>query len=81
MKSYWQHGPQFRPGNEWIGYTPAFRIHYNVQGDNAHLYFECLWVDKKAGKIAAHTNADDVLVRVNGKWLIKEMKAGKVEEL
>jgi ketosteroid isomerase-like protein len=81
VKSYWQHGPQFQPDNQWIGYTPAFRIFYNVQGDNAHLYFECLWVDKKAGKIAAHTNADDELVRVNGRWLIKEMKAGKVEEL
>jgi len=58
-----------------------FRIGCSVQGDNAHLFFECLWVDKKAGKIAAHTNADDVLVRVHGKWLIKEMKAGKVGEL
>jgi hypothetical protein len=74
-------GKQFQPDNQWIGYTPAFRIHYSVQGDNAHLFFECLWVDKKVGKIAAHTNADDVLVRVNGKWLIKEMKAGTVEEL
>lgn len=50
-------------------------------GDRAHLYFECLWVDGKAGKIAAHTNSDDALVRVNGKWLIKEMNAGPVPEL
>ena len=81
VRSYWQHSPQFQAENQWIGYTPAFRIRYDVKGDNAHLFFECLWVDKKAGKIAAHTNADDMLVRVNGKWLIKEMKAGKVEEL
>ena len=52
-----------------------------MEGDRAHLYFECLYVDKAANKIAAHTNSDDTLVRVNGRWLIKEMKAGPVPEL
>jgi hypothetical protein len=64
-----------------VGYTPAFRIQYDVQGDRAHLYFECLRVDKTAGKIAAHTNSDDALVRTNGRWLIKEMKADAVPQL
>jgi ketosteroid isomerase-like protein len=81
IKSYWQAHPAFQPQNQWVGYTPAFRIRYDVDGDRAHLYFECLWVDKKAGKIAAHTNSDDMLVRVNGRWLIKEMKAESVPEL
>jgi ketosteroid isomerase-like protein len=81
VKSYWQAAGPFQPQNEWIGYTPAFRIRYDVEGDHAHLYFECLWVDKKAGKIAVHTNSDDTLVRVNGRWLVKEMKAAKVPEL
>ena len=52
-----------------------------MQGDTAHLYFECLWVDKPAGKIAAHTNADDTLIRVKGRWFIKDMKAAVVPEL
>jgi hypothetical protein len=34
-----------------------------------------------ANKIAAHTNSDDTLLRVNGRWLIKEMKAAAVPEL
>jgi hypothetical protein len=38
-------------------------------------------VDKAKNSIAAHTNSDDVLVRVNGKWLIKDMKASSVPEL
>jgi hypothetical protein len=38
-------------------------------------------MDKAAGKIAAHTNSDDMLARVNGRWLIKEMKAASVPEL
>ena len=81
IKSYWQAHPAFQPQNQWVGYTPAFRIRYDVDGDRAHLYFECLWVDKKAGKIAAHTNSDDMLARINGRWLIKEMKAESVPEL
>jgi hypothetical protein len=81
VKSYWQAAGPFQPQNHWVGYTPAFRIRYDVEGDRAHLYFECLWVDKAAGKIAAHTNSDDILARVNGKWLIKEMKAASVPEL
>ena len=81
IKSYWQAHPAFQPQTEWVGYTPAFRIRYSVHGDNAHLFFECLWVDKKAGKIAAHTNSDDTLARINGRWLIKEMKADAVPDL
>ena len=81
IKSYWQAHPAFQPQNQWVGYTPAFRIRYDVDGDRAHLYFECLWIDKKAGKIAAHTNSDDMLARINGRWLIKEMKAESVPEL
>src|ERR1700757_1821636 len=81
IKSFWQAAATFQPQNQWVAYTPAFRIRYNVDGDRAHLYFECLYVDKAANKIAAHTNSDDTLVRVNGRWLIKEMKAALVPEL
>jgi len=81
IRSYWQAAGTFQPQNQWVAYTPAFRIKYDVQGNNAHLYFECLYVDKAAKKIAAHTNSDDTLVRANGHWLIKSMKAAAVPEL
>jgi len=81
LTRYWQAAGPFQPKNQWVGYTPAFRIRYDVNGNRAHLYFECLWVDKAGKKIAAHTNSDDVLVRVGGRWLIKEMKAAAVPEL
>ena len=81
IRGFWQAAGTFQPQNQWVAYTPAFRIRYDVQGDQAHLYFECLYVDKAANKIAAHTNSDDTLVRVNGRWLIKEMKAAPVPEL
>ena len=81
IRKYWQAAGPFQPHNQWVAYTPAFRIKYDVQGNNAHLYFECLYVDKVAQKIAAHTNSDDTLVRTNGHWLIKTMKAAVVPEL
>ncbi len=81
LRSYWQAAGPFQPQNQWVAYTPAFRIKYTVEGDAARLYFECLYVDKVANKIAAHTNSDDTLVRVNGRWLIKDMKAAAVPEL
>jgi SnoaL-like domain len=81
IRSYWQAAGTFQPQNQWVAYTPAFRIKYTVQGNSAHLYFECLYVDKTANKIAVHTNSDDTLIRVNGRWLIKDMKAAIVPEL
>jgi hypothetical protein len=68
IRAYWQAAGTFQPQNQWVAYTPAFRIKYSVEG-NAHLYFECLYVDKTANKIAAHTNSEDTLTRVNAKWL------------
>ena len=79
-QEYWQAAGTFQPQNQWVAYTPAFRIKYEVEGDNAHLYFECLYVDKVKKNIAAHTNSDDSLVRVRGKWLIKDMNASSVPE-
>jgi len=38
-------------------------------------------VDKAKNNIAAHTNSDDTLIRANGKWFIKDMKASSVPEL
>jgi hypothetical protein len=71
----------FQPQNQWVAYTPAQRITFDVEGDRAHLYFECLYVDVKAKEIKVHTFSDDNLVRRGGTWLIKEMKAGTVPEL
>ena len=71
----------FQPQNHWVAYTPTHRIRFNVNGDRATLYFECLYVDTKAKEIKAHTFSDDSLLRSGGKWLIKEMKAGTVPEL
>ena len=81
IRAYWQAAGPFQAQNQWVAYTPAFRIKYDVEGNTGHLYFECLYVDKAANKIMAHTNSDDTLVRSDGRWLIKDMKAAAVPEL
>jgi len=71
----------FQPQNRRVAYRPAKRIRVNINGNQAHLYFECLFVDVVGKQIAAHTFSEDNMVRVGDKWLIKEMKAGPVPEL
>src|SRR6476619_2358676 len=38
IRRYWEAAGPFRPQNQWVAYTPAFRIKYEVQvGDKGHL--------------------------------------------
>ena len=82
VRTYWRDvGAPFRPENHWIGYTPAFRMHAHAQGDTGTLYFECLWMDVDRNAIGAHSFSDMTLARVQGRWLVKSIKVGKVEKL
>lgn len=71
----------FQSNNNWTAYTPAQRIRTHVDGDNATLYFECLYVDAPTKTIKTHTFSNDTLVRSGDRWLIKTMKAGAVDEI
>jgi ketosteroid isomerase-like protein len=82
VRSYWADvsGP-FRPEHHWIGYTPAMRMHAEVEGDRATLYFECLWMDVDSNAVGAHSFSDMKLARVHGHWLVKSIRVGKIEKL
>jgi hypothetical protein len=82
VRRYWAEvsGP-FRPEHHWIGYTPAMRMHAEVEGDKASLYFECLWMEVDTNAVGAHAFTDMKLARINGHWLVKEIRVGKVEKL
>jgi hypothetical protein len=82
VRTYWVDvsGP-FRPEHHWIGYTPAMRIKSNVTGNTAALYFECLWMDVDTNAVGAHAFSSMDLARVNGRWLVKGIKVGKVDKL
>lgn len=82
VREYWANvGAPFQPDHHWIGYTPAMRIRAKVHGTNASLYFECLWMDVDKNAIGAHSFSDMQLSKVRGKWLVKNIKVGKVAAL
>jgi hypothetical protein len=82
VRRYWADvsGP-FRPEHHWIGYTPAMRMHAEVEGDKATLYFECLWMEVDNNLVGAHSFSDMKLARVHGHWLVKDIRVGKIEKL
>ena len=82
VRRYWEDvsGP-FRPEHHWIGYTPAMRMHAEVEGDKATLYFECLWMDVDNNTVGAHSFSDMKLARLHGHWLVKDIRVGKIENL
>jgi uncharacterized protein (TIGR02246 family) len=67
-------GP-FKPENNWVSETPAFKIKTTVDGDKGTLYFECVYIDVKTGKVAAVVGADQDVRRIGGKWLITRLAA------
>jgi ketosteroid isomerase-like protein len=62
-------GP-FQPQNHWVSETPAYKIRTTVSGDKGTLYFECVYVDVKTGKVAAVVGADQNVQKIDGKWVI-----------
>ncbi len=82
VRSYWADvsGP-FRPEHHWIGFTPAMRINSHVTEDTGTLDFECLWMKVDDNTIGAHAFSSMKLARVNGHWLVKVIKVGKVDKL
>jgi len=82
VRRYWADvsGP-YRPEHHWIGYTPAMRMHAKVEGDKASLYFECLWMDVDNNAVGTHSFSDMKLARVQGHWLVKDVRVGKIEKL
>lgn len=82
VRRYWADvGGPFRSEHRWIGYTPAMRMHAEVDGDKATLYFECLWMDVDNNAVGAHSFSDMKLARMHGQWLVKTIRVGKIEKL
>jgi hypothetical protein len=76
IRDFFEHraGP-FQPENHWVSETPAYRIRTTVSGDKGTLYFECVYVDVKTGKVASVVGADQNVQRIDGKWVITSSAA------
>jgi len=67
-------GP-FRPENQWVSETPAYKIRITVDGDKGTLYFECHYVDVKTSKVVSVVGADQNVQKIKGTWLITSSAA------
>lgn len=63
----------FKPENDWVSDTPAYKIRVTVDGDRGTLYFECHYIDRKTRTVAALVAADQKVQRIGGKWLITSL--------
>ena len=71
-------GP-FKPENNWISETPAYKTRMTANGDKGTLYFECHYVDAHTGKVVAVVSADQDVARINGRWLITKLVSATPE--
>jgi ketosteroid isomerase-like protein len=62
----------FRPGNNWVSETPAYKVRVTVNGDKGTLYFECHYIDVNTRLVMAVVSADSLVSRISGKWLITQ---------
>jgi hypothetical protein len=61
----------FKPENNWVSDTPAYRSRATVDGDKGTLYFQCDYIDIATKKVMVVVSADQQVARVNGVWVIK----------
>jgi uncharacterized protein (TIGR02246 family) len=57
----------------WISETPIYKVRITVNGDRGTLYFECVYVNPKTGKVVSTTAADSDVGRINGRWMITNL--------
>ncbi|HLW59488.1 MAG TPA: nuclear transport factor 2 family protein [bacterium] len=62
--------------DHWIALTFSPTIRVNVQGTQAHLYFESYYVDLTTMEVKAEEATTATLSQVNDKWLIKDAVFG-----
>jgi ketosteroid isomerase-like protein len=76
IRSFFAHeAAPFKPENNWVSDTPAYKIRTTVDGDKGTLYFECHYIDVKTKAVVAVVAADQDVARINGRWLITKLVA------
>jgi hypothetical protein len=83
IKQFWQASPVFKPQNQFVAYTPSSRLHYDLEGNAGHLYFECIQLNRATDQIVPHSHVGvhaDVILE-NGQLLIKDATATALPQL
>ena len=71
IRDFFEHkAAPFQPQNHWVSETSAYKLRITAEGDKGTLYFDCVYIDLKTGKVASVVGADQHVQKINGKWLI-----------
>jgi len=60
----------FKPENNWVSDTPAYKSRVTLDGDTGTLYFQCDYIDVPTRQVKVVVSADQKVARINGTWLI-----------
>ena len=70
IRQFFAGAAPFKPENNWVSDTPAYKSRTTVDGDKGTLYFECDYIDVDTKLVKIVVSADQEVARINGKWLI-----------
>ena len=64
--------------HNWISLSPAFKTHFNIQGNTADIYFECHYADPAVTPyvIKSDVFGSGTAKKVHGKWVLWHIVAG-----
>jgi uncharacterized protein (TIGR02246 family) len=65
----------FKPENNWISVTPAYKIRTSTDGSRGTLYFECHYVDVNSKLVKAAVSVDVKASKVDGQWILTNIVA------
>jgi len=66
--------------NGWASLAPAYKTHFEIQGNRATYQFECVYVEDGSNltghPVVAHLNATGTMRKVGDRWLFETFVAG-----
>jgi uncharacterized protein (TIGR02246 family) len=70
IRQFFTAAAPFKPENQWVSDTPAYKSRTTVDGDKGTLYFQCDYIDVATKKVKITVSADQQVARINGAWVI-----------
>jgi hypothetical protein len=70
IRQFFTKAAPFKPENNWVSDTPAYKSRVTVDGDKGTLYFQCDYIDVATKQVMVVVSADQNVARVNGTWVI-----------
>jgi hypothetical protein len=70
IRQFFTGAAPFKPENNWVSDTPAYKSRVTVAGDKGTLYFQCDYIDVASKLVKITVSADQQVARVNGAWVI-----------